>query len=441
LSLSTLPGEFEVDRRTLTLLICSQTVREYTDKFTLEYDTLSNQEILDIPIEKLSKKGFCFLWVLSGTMNTGYECLNKWGYECVDHLTWVKTTSGGRKAMISHGFYFLHSTEMCLVGYKCPPGERVEFRSKISNDLIIADIRKKSQKPDQLYTIIDLMMPGSKKIEIFARNNNLRQGWLSVGNQIGEVFEKWRNKTTCDRCKEEILQGNIRYKSKKEINFDVCDKCIFDVIADRSEELTNYFKLENQNQEDVLHHYHRCDMCGVEPIWGTRFQCLQCENTDYCESKLYLDCFDRMLADKIGCSAHAFEAVEKPLEGHGLPVHHGKRCVSCYQKPILGPCFLCADCNHLVLCQNCFFNCSFKEFDQIKGHDSKHRLEMISLAQKVQKYSTCSNCARSPIVGRKYKCDQCFNFELCELCYIKRQGMEFKSGTAHTSEHSYTELV
>lgn len=33
-------------------------------------------------------------------------------------------------------------------------------------------------------------MPGAKKMEIFARNNNLRQGWLSLGNQIGEVFEK-----------------------------------------------------------------------------------------------------------------------------------------------------------------------------------------------------------------------------------------------------------
>lgn len=160
------------------------------NKFQLEYDTLSNQEIMEIPVEKLSKRGFCFIWVLSGNINAGYDCLNKWGYECVDHLIWVKTTQGGRRAMVSHGFYFLHSTEMCIVGYKCPPGEKVEFRSKVSNDLIIADVRKKSQKPDQLYTVIELMMPGSKKIEVFARNNNLRGGWLSLGNQIGEVFEK-----------------------------------------------------------------------------------------------------------------------------------------------------------------------------------------------------------------------------------------------------------
>ena len=90
--------------------------------------------------------------------------------------------------MISHGFYFLHSTETCLVGYKCPPGACVHYKEKVSNDIIIADVRKKSQKPDHLYTIIDMMMPGSKKVEVFARNNNLREGWLSLGNQLGEVF-------------------------------------------------------------------------------------------------------------------------------------------------------------------------------------------------------------------------------------------------------------
>ena len=76
----------------------------------------------------------------------------------------------------------MHSFEICLVGYKCQQGERVEYISKISNNLIFADIRTKSQKPDEMYEIIELLMPGAKKIEIFARNNNLRPGWFSVGN-------------------------------------------------------------------------------------------------------------------------------------------------------------------------------------------------------------------------------------------------------------------
>ena len=34
-------------------------------KFQLDYNTMSNQEIMDIKIEKLSKKGFLFLWILN----------------------------------------------------------------------------------------------------------------------------------------------------------------------------------------------------------------------------------------------------------------------------------------------------------------------------------------------------------------------------------------
>ena len=54
------------------------------NKFNLEYSTMSNKEIINIPVEVLSNKGFCFLWVLNSQMHIGYECMNKWGYEVVD---------------------------------------------------------------------------------------------------------------------------------------------------------------------------------------------------------------------------------------------------------------------------------------------------------------------------------------------------------------------
>lgn len=59
----------------------------------------------------------------------------------------------------------------------------------VHNDIIHSDTRKKSQKPEDIYTAIDLMVPGAKKIEIFARNNNLKKGWFSLGNELGSDFE------------------------------------------------------------------------------------------------------------------------------------------------------------------------------------------------------------------------------------------------------------
>ena len=53
-------------------------------------------------------------------------------------------------------------------------------------DVIVSEVRETSRKPDELYHIIDRLVnkENSKKIEIFARENNLREGWLSLGNQL-----------------------------------------------------------------------------------------------------------------------------------------------------------------------------------------------------------------------------------------------------------------
>ena len=38
----------------------------------------------------------------------------------------------------------MHSYEMCLVGYKCPQGDHVEYHSKVSNNIIFSPVRNKS---------------------------------------------------------------------------------------------------------------------------------------------------------------------------------------------------------------------------------------------------------------------------------------------------------
>ena len=53
----------------------------------------------------------------------------------------------------------------------------------IDIDLIVSEVRETSRKPDELYHMIDRIFPKKcRKLEIFARENNLREGWLSLGN-------------------------------------------------------------------------------------------------------------------------------------------------------------------------------------------------------------------------------------------------------------------
>ena len=76
-----------------------------------------------------------------------------------------------------------------------------------------------------MYEIIETMLPGSKKIEIFARNHNLRHGWFSLGNQLGDLYNKWVNVLNCNSCDKAIRLNNRRFKSKKRADFDICEEC------------------------------------------------------------------------------------------------------------------------------------------------------------------------------------------------------------------------
>jgi hypothetical protein len=172
---------------------------------------------------------------------------------------------------------------------------------------MFGNVRGKSQKPEEIYQIIEKMMPGAKKVELFARNNNLREGWLSLGNQLGENFQAWKNIIHCDNCNSKIEIGIKRYKSKLIANYDICQKCfektfIFNSnanIVDQDNTLlnghkkNNFFEFKNNINEDVLHNYYSCNDCHTEPIWGNRFQCLECENFDLCEA-----CFDKEISNE-----------------------------------------------------------------------------------------------------------------------------------------------
>ena len=149
---------------------------------SLGYSQLTDHSIADLPIPKLQKNGFIFVWVINAKYQWTLEQFKKWGYESVDEIVWVKVTNSRRLAK-SHGFYLQHAKEVCLVGRRGekPPGMSDKA---VGSDIIFAPRRGQSQKPTEIYELIEEMVPGGKYLEIFARKNNLRDYWVSVGNEV-----------------------------------------------------------------------------------------------------------------------------------------------------------------------------------------------------------------------------------------------------------------
>ena len=44
--------------------------------------------------------------------------------------------------------------------------------------------RGQSQKPTEIYEMIEKLVPNGRYLEVFARKNNLRDYWVSVGNEV-----------------------------------------------------------------------------------------------------------------------------------------------------------------------------------------------------------------------------------------------------------------
>ncbi|GMH33414.1 hypothetical protein BSKO_01248 [Bryopsis sp. KO-2023] len=147
----------------------------------LGYGQLTNKDIMALPIPKLQENGLLFVWVINSSYDFVVGLFNRWGYKVVDEVVWVKLTVNRRLAK-SHGFYLQHAKEVCLVGLKGDWPEKV--RGSVGSDVILSERRGQSQKPQEIYELIEELVPNGKYLEIFARKNNLRNHWVSVGNEV-----------------------------------------------------------------------------------------------------------------------------------------------------------------------------------------------------------------------------------------------------------------
>lgn len=75
-----------------------------------------------------------------------------------------------------------HSKEHLLVGLKtnlAPNGTLLWpswVNRGVDTDVIVSEVRETSRKPDEVYGIIERMCPGGRKVEIFGRKHNTREG-------------------------------------------------------------------------------------------------------------------------------------------------------------------------------------------------------------------------------------------------------------------------
>ena len=151
----------------------------------LPYGTMQDNEMRKLDVPGLQDEGFIFLWVTGRAMELGRDCLELWGYKRVDEIIWVKTNQLQRIIRTGRtGHWINHGKEHCLVGVK---GNPKGCNKGMDCDVIVAEVRATSHKPDEIYGIIERLSPGTRKVELFGRPHNVQPNWITLGNQVEGV--------------------------------------------------------------------------------------------------------------------------------------------------------------------------------------------------------------------------------------------------------------
>jgi len=58
------------------------------------------------------------------------------------------------------------------------------IKKNCGSDVIFSERRGQSQKPNEIYELIETLVPNGYYLEIFGRRNNLRNRWVTIGNEL-----------------------------------------------------------------------------------------------------------------------------------------------------------------------------------------------------------------------------------------------------------------
>jgi len=153
-----------------------------------EYKLMPDHDILEYrPGKYLSASGVLFLWCTSPRMDFAFQCLENWElhYRGIAFV-WIKTrklaplvpigAQGVRPSIVKP------LTEFVIAASRIAKGRPMPLGSESVAQTVFAPKGKHSEKPEEIQNRIELLYPGARKLELFARRH--RPGWTCRGDEL-----------------------------------------------------------------------------------------------------------------------------------------------------------------------------------------------------------------------------------------------------------------
>ena len=128
-----------------------------------------------------------WLWVTNTFLVNGHgaRVCRAWGFVPKQLITWVKgrrgvTAGPALELAFGLGRYTRGCTEQLILATRGKATSLVTDHSV--RNLVLAPSERHSQKPDEMYGIIERMQGDGPRLELFARRR--RPGWIAVGDEL-----------------------------------------------------------------------------------------------------------------------------------------------------------------------------------------------------------------------------------------------------------------
>jgi next-to-BRCA1 protein 1 len=146
-----------------------------------------------------------------------------------------------------------------------------------------------------------------------------------------------------------------------------------------------------------------CNNCQL-PVIGKRYKCIFCKDYDLCEI-----CEKSGVHEEHSLIRFAKKYLPSYEETIEQIIYNANFCNYC-NDPVIGVGFKCSQCYDFDICNKC----------RKKGRHKYHKLEAFYSTLKkdliyLHKDIFCNMCSK-PVVGIRYKCSVCNDFNLCIRC-------------------------
>jgi len=151
---------------------------DYMSEVQLGYPTMKLDDICNLlrGSQSVASDAVLFLWVPASLIAEGLKVLEAWGFRYITHAVWHKGEGGmGSYFRVTHEvlmFATRGSTAIPEVPTEARPGSVFSYKRGMH-----------SQKPSEIYGVIERMYPELPKMELFRRGVP-RAGWHCWGNEV-----------------------------------------------------------------------------------------------------------------------------------------------------------------------------------------------------------------------------------------------------------------